>query len=235
LPSNFDTQGFPAIDYILFGLADNEEALISMLSTADHQTYLSDLVDRLHDLGNQVLQDWNDGFRDAFIQNNGASGTASVDKMVNDFLFHYERFFRAGKLGIPAGVFSGNPIPNSVEAPYSNIYSKELFDIAFDAIENFFVGTSFDQSQNGASLEDYLDHISNNNQSPNIALQITEQWNTAQLVSENLSASLKDQVNEDNSKMLETYDALQEAVILLKVDMMQALNIQVDYVDADGD
>jgi hypothetical protein len=32
-----------------------------------------------------------------------------------------------------------------------------------------------------------------------------------------------------------TYDVLQKVVILLKVDMLQAFNINVDYVDADGD
>lgn len=35
--------------------------------------------------------------------------------------------------------------------------------------------------------------------------------------------------------MLQTYDELQKNVILMKVDMLQALNINVDYVDADGD
>ena len=35
--------------------------------------------------------------------------------------------------------------------------------------------------------------------------------------------------------MLETYDELQKAVVLLKVDMLQVLNIKVDFVDADGD
>jgi hypothetical protein len=31
------------------------------------------------------------------------------------------------------------------------------------------------------------------------------------------------------------FDAVQEVVVLLKVDMLQLLNINVDYVDADGD
>ena len=35
--------------------------------------------------------------------------------------------------------------------------------------------------------------------------------------------------------MLEAYDKIQAAVVLMKVDMLQALNINVDYVDADGD
>ena len=35
--------------------------------------------------------------------------------------------------------------------------------------------------------------------------------------------------------MLAAYDELQANVVLLKVDMFQALNIKVDFVDADGD
>ena len=41
----------------------------------------------------------------------------------------------------------------------------------------------------------------------------------------------------DNNKMdmLITYDIIQKAVVLMKVDMLQAININVDYQDADGD
>ncbi|NRA94125.1 MAG: peptidase M75 superfamily protein, partial [Psychroserpens sp.] len=42
-------------------------------------------------------------------------------------------------------------------------------------------------------------------------------------------------VETDNTKMTEAYDALQAAVVLLKVDMIQAMNISIDFVDADGD
>jgi hypothetical protein len=35
--------------------------------------------------------------------------------------------------------------------------------------------------------------------------------------------------------MLLTYDAIQRTVTLLKVDMLQKLNVSVDYADADGD
>ena len=35
--------------------------------------------------------------------------------------------------------------------------------------------------------------------------------------------------------MLSTYDAIKKTVVMLKVDMLQQLNISVDYADADGD
>ena len=35
--------------------------------------------------------------------------------------------------------------------------------------------------------------------------------------------------------MLQTYDMIQENVVLMKVDMLQLFDIKVDYIDADGD
>ena len=35
--------------------------------------------------------------------------------------------------------------------------------------------------------------------------------------------------------MILSFDELQKNVVYFKLDMMQALNITVDYVDADGD
>jgi hypothetical protein len=50
-----------------------------------------------------------------------------------------------------------------------------------------------------------------------------------------LDADFYQQITTDNSKMKLAYDELQKAVVLLKVDMLQTFNINVDYVDADGD
>ena len=234
LPSSYDEQGFPALDYLLYGVGDSDEMILEVLSGAGASTYLSDLIENLHSNAEVVLEDWKSNYRSTFINNSGSSATASVDKMVNDFLFYYEKYLRAGKIGIPAGVFSGSPIATSVEAPYSAIYSKELFLEGFDAVQDFFSGNSFSNST-VTSLKAYLDYISVQNGTPNIADLIINQW---MLVSDSLidlSEDFSNQINVDNSKMLATYDELQVAVVLLKVDMLQALNIQVDFVDADGD
>ena len=50
-----------------------------------------------------------------------------------------------------------------------------------------------------------------------------------------LNNNFKSQIQEDNNQMLSTYDAIQKTVVMLKVDMLQKLNISVDYADADGD
>ena len=50
-----------------------------------------------------------------------------------------------------------------------------------------------------------------------------------------LDENFVNQIESDNLKFLRTYDAIQEVVVLLKVDMLQLLSINVDYIDADGD
>ncbi len=231
LPSNFVAQGFPALDYLLYGIADNDQQILNLLKTEAYLSYLTSLISRLLELSDLVLMDWKNSFRNEFTSNDGSSGTASVDKMVNDFLFYYEKHFRAGKIGIPAGIFSGNTLSHSVEAPFAKEYSKTLFLEALTNIQNFFLGKSHDSSTEGPSLASYLKAM---DQEP-LADEISAQFNEAATKAAFLSDNFKEQVELDNSKMLEVYDELQKAVILMKVEMMQVLNIQVDYVDADGD
>ena len=56
--------------------------------------------------------------------------------LINDFIFYYEKRFRANKFGIPGGFFLFS-ITNRVEGFYSKIYSKELAQEAFTSIKNF--------------------------------------------------------------------------------------------------
>jgi predicted lipoprotein len=236
LPSNFAAQGFPALDYLLYGIEDNEDAIIQVLSSANGMNYTEALVNRLRNLAGEVLDDWNQGYRDEFVSNDDSSATASTDKLVNDFLFYYERFLRAAKVGIPAGVFSGNIEPDRVEGLYSGNYSKQLFQAGFSAAQDFFNGISFNGGRQGTSLKQYLEfiHISNDTE-VDLGVRINDQWQSAESALSGINANFRDQVNIDNSEMLRLYDELQKAVVLLKVDMLQSLNIQVDFVDADGD
>ena len=65
--------------------------------------------------------------------------------------------------------------------------------------------------------------------------KISEKLKTAREKIAELDQNFVNQIQNDNNKFLQTYDAIQEVVVLLKVDMLQLLSINVDYVDADGD
>ncbi len=236
LPSNFDAQGFPALDYLFFGVADDAASVIAIITEDAYQQYIIDIVSNLTSLSEAVLNDWKGAYRAEFIANSGSSATASFDKMANDFMFYYEKFFRAGKLGIPAGVFSGSANGQSVEAVYSRNYSKLLFDEAFKSVQQFFNGVSFDGSTEGPSLDVYLDYVQGLTEGTDLKKAINDQWAiAASAAEEHLQDDLKALVDDDFIAVLTVYDEIQKAIVLLKVDMMKQFCVQIDYVDADGD
>lgn len=235
LPSNNVAQGFPALDYLFFGTGADDSEILQLLSEDKYSKYLDDLITRLQYLAVTVRDDWTDNYREAFVANDGSSGTASVDKIINDFLFYFEKFFRAGKIGIPAGVFSGSTIPDNVEAPFSERHSYSMFFHAMDGVLKFLGGSGLTGVDHGETVFTYLVYLESEFQLNNPGEEIKEHLLNAYRLADELELSFKEQVETDNSKMLAIYDELQKCVVLMKVDMMQSLNIQVDYVDADGD
>ncbi|WP_211212039.1 imelysin family protein [Flexithrix dorotheae] len=236
LPSLRDQQGFPALDYLLYGSAENSSMILARFEAEENlRNYLNDLITRLSDLSTAVLQDWEGGYRDEFINNDGSTASSSVNKLVNDYLFYYEKALRAGKIGIPAGVFSNTPLSNRVEAFYKQDVSKTLFMTSLNASIDFFNGRYFNGNGQGESLKSYLDFLNSVTDGSNLSDLINDQFTSTKVQAESLGEDFYAEVENNNDNMLQTYDELQTNTILLKVDMFQALNIQVDYVDADGD
>jgi hypothetical protein len=50
-----------------------------------------------------------------------------------------------------------------------------------------------------------------------------------------LPNNLYEVVNTNNQAMIDTYNAIQSAVRMLKVDMTSAMSISITYTDTDGD
>lgn len=239
LPSTFDAQGFPALDYLLYGLADTNEETLAYYTTRDnaetHRLLLSDVSQSIHSLTQEVLASWNGPFRDSFIANTDSSVNGSVDKVTNDFIFYYEKALRAGKVGIPAGIFSNDPLPQNVEALYKGDISKELLLASINTTQDFFNGKHFNSNTTGIGFKDYLDALNSVKGGANLSGLIDEQFNIAREEALTLNDNFVIQIENDNSKLLETYNELQRNVVLIKVDMLQALSVDVDYIDADGD
>lgn len=103
---------------------------------------------------------------------------------------------------------------------------------AIDAIQNFFNGRAYASGNNAKSLDDYLNSIK---ESEELSSMINSQYDAARSKISTLKDSFAEQVKTNNVAMTETFDTIQLAVVLLKVDMLQALDISVDFVDADGD
>ena len=126
--NNFSSQGFSAIDYLLFGIQENESSLIEQYSneSLNYGTYLIDIINKMISLIDKVNNQWEGQFRETFITSTDNTATSSINIVVNDFVYYFEKGYRANKFGIPAGVFSGDPLPDRIEAYYCENYSKLL-------------------------------------------------------------------------------------------------------------
>jgi len=239
LPSTIDKQGFPAFDYMLNGLAETDAEIVTFYTSnpnaEGYKNYLIDLSQTISSLTNEVLTSWTGGYRDTFVANSSSSASGAVDKLTNDYIFYFEKALRAGKIGIPAGVFSNGTLPQNVEAFYKKDISKELLLEAINASVDFFNGKSFNGNTTGPGFKAYLDYLNTIKNGENLSALINSQFTISKNKANELNSNFVQQIENDNSKMLATYDELQRIVILLKVDMVQALDVSIDYVDADGD
>ncbi|MEP2057696.1 MAG: imelysin family protein [Maribacter litoralis] len=239
LSSNRSAKGFPALDYLLNGLGENDAEILGFYNGENKEAYLKYTEDVLLDmqaLTETVVSDWTNGYRDTFVANDGASSTASVDRMVNDYIFYYEKYLRAGKMGIPLGVFSGSTLPRNVEAYFDGSISNDLFLEGLAAVQDFFNGKHFNSSTQGESLASYLDALNTVKNEEDLSTLINDQMNTAKSMVVDLSA-FRAEIEDNNppTNMLLAYDEVQKAVPMLKVDMVSAMSISIDFVDADGD
>ena len=180
---------------------------------------------------NLVIDYWSVN-RESFISNDGNTATSSINKIANDFIYFFEKDLRANKIGIPAGRYSSDPLPEKVEAYYKQDVSKELALEALFASKNFFVGNHFNQTiASGFSFKDYLEDLNNST----LVELIMTQFNDAESQVNQLDNNFVSQIQKNNNQMLYAFDYIQLLVVSFKVDMLQSLGISVDYIDADGD
>lgn len=238
--SQFSKQGFPALDYMLNGLASSDAAILDFYTThpnsVAYKQYLTSLVTALNLKSTTISADWNGSYGNTFIASNGTAVSSSTNKMANVFVKNFEKDIRTAKIGFAAGVFSnGNLFPEKVEGFYKKDISKILLNTAIQSQQDFFNGKSFNGSSDGPSLKSYLDDVKAVRNGQNLSTIINNQFAVIYDTNQTLNDNFAQQVSTNNTKMIEAFDALQQNVIYFKLDMMQALNITIDYVDGDGD
>ena len=234
-PNNYAAQGFPTMDYLLYGIENEPVKVIDHYKENDKvMSYLGALIEDLAANVKTVNDDWNQ-VKNEFVNSVDNTASSNLNMMVNDFIYYYEKGFRANKFGIPAGVFSGGALPDRVEGFYSKNFSKVFALEAMISIKKFFNGESYkDEDSEGLGLKSYLDFVEKDKEEF-LSDKINAQLIDAEKSINELDNNLSGQIESDLIKVLRTYDEIQTAVVLLKVDMLQALNIAVDYADADGD
>jgi predicted lipoprotein len=220
-------QGFPALDYLLNGLATGDAAIVQQyVASANHRRYLTDVVAKMDQTFGTVYSQWNGSYRDTFVNNSGTDASSSLSRVINAYSLYFERYLRAGKVGIPAGTMSG-------EAYYlKGTLPLQLATTAHATVQQFFNGRA-----GRPSLKSYLDALGAKDSRTGQSLTsiINTQFGVSFQQLSSLGPDLFTTITARNADAVASYNEMQKAVRLIKVDMTSALGITVTYVDNDGD
>lgn len=241
VPASYPRQGFPALDYLINGLATTDASIVARYTTApdaaQRLAYLKRLTSQMKSLFATVYGEWTSGYRDTFINCTSLDAGCSTSRLVNGYVMHYERFIRSGKIGIPSGAMTnGTPAPDKIEAFYQPTLSLTLARTAHRAFIDFFNGKSVKTGQEGPSLKTYLNALSAKESRTGASLVdlINAQFSAADQQLNTLT-NLPNDIKTNNAAVVQVYTEMQKAVRMLKVDMTTALSITITYTDNDGD
>jgi predicted lipoprotein len=251
VPAAYPSQGFPALDYLLNGLATTDEDILAYYTSAadasKRKAYINTLITQMNTKFNLVHSGWNSTYRNDFINNTSMGMSGSTSLLVNGYVLNYERFIRSGKIGIPSGaMLGGTPSPTLVEAYYKKDISLSLANAAHQASIDFFNGKSVKTGVDGPSLKTYLNAINaidfRNDDPTTVEIEsdlladlINVQFNMVETKLNLLSENLSNEVSSNNQAMKDVYSEMQLVVGLLKVDMTSAMSVTITYTDNDGD
>lgn len=231
--------GFPAVDYLLNGLAENNEQIVAHFKTMERSNnrrqYLTDVVTDIQTRVNTTLNDWlptGGNHLTTFTETDalGIDVGSSLSILVNSIDLHLQRFARDGKIAIPAGIRSaGVPRPKAIEALYGG-YSVELLKESLIAYEKLFLGIDINDIDS-ESLHDYLVAID----AADLAADIQAQFKVAQEAANALTDPLGDQIAQDIDKVTNVFIEMQKLVVFVKSDMASLMGISITNQDNDGD
>jgi predicted lipoprotein len=236
---NKDAQGFPAIDYLLNGIASTNAGVITNYTTDAQATsrkqYLQALATKMLTKVTDVKTAWNT-YRNTYVSSTGTDAGSSISLTTNAFIQYYERYLRSGKVGLPAGSMTGVAAPTLTEAYYTPTLSKELAVAAMNAVKNFYNGKGYSNNTDGMGFNDYLMAIGTKDQNGKaMATVINDNLTSASNSLSSFPATIRAGVSNNRPEILAIYEQLQAIVPLLKVDMVSAFGISITFTDNDGD
>jgi len=236
--ANFKAKGFPALDFLLFGVGANDAAILGFYTTdayaANRLTYLNDIVNEMKTKTDSVLSVWLNGYVETFKNADGTDVGSSTSYLVNEFNYTWE-LTKNPRIGIPLGKKSLDvPLPEKAEAYYSGI-SVELATLNLQNIRRVLIAEPLNGAAQGPSLETYLDELGARYSGQLLSDAILGQFDLAIAKTALIPNPLSDAVVNYKTVVEEAYIEIQKAVVLIKTDMPSAMGILINYQDADGD
>lgn len=227
---NLRAKGFPALDFILFSVSD-ENTFIGSINNFYTKQYLNDIASDISNNISAVYDDWNTSYLNTFTTSTNLDLGGSVSILCNSWAQYTERN-RRERIGNPLGyvglIATGNIDKNMLEAFYSN-YSKELLIANLQAGKNIFTGSS------GIGFDDYPQVKEASFQGVPLNEEIANQYDRCITAANQISTDFKTALVSDKPKMELLFLELKKLVVLVKVDLASAVGVTISYADNDGD
>lgn len=232
--ANLDAKGFPAIDFILYGLGtDITYYYTTDANAVNRKEYLSALIDNIDIKVNSVYANWNTSYLTTFSENTGSDIGSSLGQLVNALNFEFE-LTKNARVGIPLGKKSlGTPLPEKTEGFYSGI-SVQLAIENTQAIQRLYLGQGLNGTD-GLGIDDYLIYLKSSYNGGLLSDAIKSQLSTTISQLQTVNDPLSQTILTNEAIVNDAYTEIQKQVILFKVDMPSALGVLITYQDNDGD
>lgn len=240
--TGFSTQnrrGLPAMDYLLYGVADSDEGILEKYSTDSNaekrKEYLLTVSQLILTKVDLVYNQWlptGGNYQEEFIQSDGTDVGSSFGEMVNAMSQYLERFTRDARIGIPLGKRSqGVIIPRNVEAYYSS-QSIPLFQEHVSGMKDYYHGKGGSQDSKG--FYEFLQEIKAG-EDERLAQRISDQFDLILSRLDQVPSPLAETIRTNPAPAEAAHVELQKLVILLKTEFSSALGVLITYQDNDGD
>ncbi len=228
-----DAIGFPGLDYLLFEGSENE---ITQRVTSVGKEYCLNNVELIKSKSESAYAYWKentDGFYSNFKTDDSKTVSSSFTSFVNGYVKNVE-VLKNGQLGFPAGKFTLNtPQPDQSEALYSG-YSIDLFKAHLANLERIYKGEDL-SGNDGVGLDDYLKALGTKRGDQDLNELILTTFNTLEEKANQLTGTMNEAIENQKEITDELYMKIKELVAYLKVDMTNAIGVQITYIDSDGD
>ncbi len=230
-PNNYD-KGFPALDYMLFGLQNTNDQIIPFYDNEENaeklRNYLQAIVYDIKSKVDFTLQKWNDSYRAEFVSNTGTAAGTSLSIIINALNHNYELIKRE-KLGVPSGVLTINiPFPEKVEAFYSG-ESLNLAKAALSASEILYTGNT------GTGLDDFLIEVNATKENQQLNDLIKTQFANAKTALNTMDGNLTEIIENDPTPVITAYNEVTKQLVNIKTDMPSVLCVSITYIDNPSD
>ncbi len=226
-------KGFPALDFLLFGLDSNQ--ILSRIQTEQNmRLYIQDLANEINTKTQFVLNEWVNTYAATFLQSKGTDVGSSTGMLVNQYNFEID-LMKNGQVGIPLGKKSlGTPLPQKCEGYYCGI-SIELLLAHVQALQRVFLSQNLSGAQ-GYGFFDILNELETKVADGRLAADaIQQKFEELKTSVSNIPPPLSIAVVSNPTQVNQTYDIIQQLLIWSKSDMPSAMGILITYQDADGD